>query len=58
MKAGDKILVDGEELVVVHVTPAIDEDCNHDWAEGEDGNPERCIKCGISFTRYIHCCCP
>lgn len=41
----------------VHVTPAIDEECDHKW-EGADGNPERCSKCGLSFTRYIHSCCP
>lgn len=44
--------------VVVHVTPAIDETCDHDWIDGEDGNPERCSKCGLSFMRHIFCCCP
>lgn len=42
----------------VHVTPAIDEGCYHDWENGEDGNPERCSKCGLSFMRFIHSCCP
>lgn len=41
----------------VHVTPAIDEGCDHEW-EGADGNPEQCSKCGLSFTRYVHSCCP
>lgn len=44
--------------VAVHVTPAIDEGCYHDWENGEDGNPERCSKCGLSFMRFIHSCCP
>lgn len=57
-KVGDTILIDGEEAVVISVTPAINEDCDHEWAEGEDGNPEYCSKCGLSFTRYIFCCCP
>ena len=56
MKAGDKVMIDGEEATVMHVTPAIDETCDHDWRDGADGNPEQCTKCGISFTRYIHCC--
>lgn len=47
-------------FVVVHATPAIDEECDHSWV-GEDGkdyeNPDHCSKCGLSFTRYIHCCC-
>ena len=44
--------------VAVHVTPAINEECLHDWENGEDGNPERCSKCGLSFMRFIHSCCP
>ncbi len=44
--------------VAVHVTPAIDEGCYHDWENGEDGNPERCSKCGLSFMRFVHSCCP
>jgi len=55
MKAGG-VLEDGG--VVIHVTPAIKEDCDHDWNEGKDGNPEYCTKCGLSFTRYIFCCFP
>lgn len=47
----------GEGAKLVHVTPAINEECDHDWREGADGNPEQCTKCGLSFTRYIHCCC-
>jgi hypothetical protein len=44
--------------VAVHLTPAIDDGCYHDWENGEDGNPERCSKCGLSFMRFIHSCCP
>jgi hypothetical protein len=58
MQVGDKVIVDGEEATVVHVTPAIKEDCNHTWAEDEEGNPSHCTLCGLSFTRYIHCCMP
>lgn len=53
-KVGDT-LEDGS--VVVHVTPAINEDCDHEWLPVDD-NPEYCGKCGLSFTRYIFCCCP
>lgn len=48
----------GEGAKLVHVTPAIDESCEHEWADGEDGNPSHCTKCGLSFTRYIYCCMP
>lgn len=44
--------------LTVHLTPAIDDGCYHDWENGEDGNPERCSKCGLSFMRFIHSCCP
>lgn len=44
---------------IVHVTPAIDETCDHEWGGGgRNGPPEACVKCGLSFTRYIHCCLP
>ena len=56
-KVGDTVVLEnGEESVVFHVTPAIKEGCDHNWIDGEDGNPERCVKCGMSFTRYIFCC--
>lgn len=58
MRMGDKVDLNGQEATVVHVLPSIKEDCEHDWADGEAGNPEYCTKCGISFTRYIFCCCP
>lgn len=53
----------GERGKLIHASPAIDESCDHDWRHGEDhdgqqGDPEQCTKCGISFTRYIFCCCP
>ena len=55
----------GDGAKLVHVTPAIDESCDHDWHD-EDGidcnasrrDPDHCVKCGLSFTRYIHCCMP
>lgn len=58
-KVGDKVVMeDGQEGTVVHVTPSINESCDHDWVEDSDGNPEHCAKCGLSFTRYIFCCFP
>ncbi len=58
-KVGDTVkLENGEEGVVVHVTPAIKEDCDHDWVEDEGGNPGSCSKCGLSFIRHIFCCLP
>ncbi len=59
MKVGDKVTMENGEIgTVMHVTPAIDETCDHDWIDGADGNPEYCGKCKLSFTRYIFCCCP
>lgn len=61
MKVGDKVIVEGEEFTVAHVTKAIDETCEHDWEYTEDdegSGPSRCKKCGLSFMRYIHCCMP
>lgn len=29
----------------------------HDWSN-EDGNPEWCLRCGMSFTAYTHMECP
>lgn len=53
---------DEDKFVVIHVTPKIDETCDHDWAY-EDGpggweEPTHCVKCGLSWTRYIFCCMP
>lgn len=50
-----------QKMVVVHVSPAIDEKCNHQWPDEADGQTDmngRCTKCGLSFQRYIHSCCP
>jgi hypothetical protein len=51
-----------DEKIVFHITPAIDESCDHDWAYAKDDdgqeNPTHCTKCGLSFTRYIFCCMP
>lgn len=43
--------------MAVFLTPALVEGCDHEW-EGADGNPERRSKCGLSFMRYVHSCCP
>lgn len=33
-------------------------DCEHEWEEAEDGSGTDlhgvCLKCGITFARYIH----
>ena len=55
--------VDGVIYTVGHVTLSIDETCVHEWeyvsVDGGDGEePSHCTKCGLSFTRYIFCCCP
>ena len=59
-KVGDKVTFEGEEWTVAHVTPAINESCEHDWIDdGDEGSgPLHCKKCGLSFMRYIHCCMP
>ena len=50
--------------IVVHRTPAIDDNCEHEWGyitstdEIEGIEPSHCRKCRISWTRYIFCCCP
>jgi len=56
-KVGDKIVIDGKEVTVFHAAKAIDENCKHEWhyPDVEHANPTHCLKCGISFTRYIHC---
>ena len=51
----------GEGAKLVHFTPAINEECPHEWVDehgSERGNADHCIKCGLSFTRYIYCCMP
>jgi hypothetical protein len=62
IKVGDKVkMEDGTEGVVMHVTPAINEECDHDWEyEEDDGQqtPTVCKKCGLSFTCYMFCCMP
>lgn len=50
-----------EEVVAVHVTPTINEGCDHDWPDDIDGQTDMygcCTKCGMSFQRYIHTECP
>lgn len=50
-----------QRMVVVHVSPAIDENCDHVWPDDESGQTDMygsCEKCGLSFQRYIHSCCP
>ena len=41
-----------------HLTPAINEECDHAWEGCADMSQERCSKCGLSFKRYVHSCCP
>lgn len=43
-----------QRMEVIHITRAIDENCEHVWGE----EPENCELCGLSFQRYIHSCCP
>lgn len=47
---------DSDEYVLVSVTK-IPKPCDHDW-DNEGCNPESCLKCGMSFTRYVHTECP
>ena len=42
----------------VHLTPEINEECDHAWEGGADMSQERCSKCGLSFMRFVHSCCP
>jgi hypothetical protein len=53
----DEIVMVWQELdpnrAIGHTTPAIDETCVHDW--GDEPEPSNCKKCGLSFTRYVHC---
>ena len=44
------------EWIVCHVTPKPNDSCQHDWDRVED--PQQCIKCGISFARYVFTQCP
>ena len=52
--------------VTIHVTPAYPPGCNHEWEytefKDECGQlreePSHCVKCGMSFTRYIFTECP
>ncbi len=60
VKVGDKLVVDGEEGVVVHVSPTYPP-CDHDWPEQrpeDDCFSGQCTKCGMSFTRYVFTECP
>jgi hypothetical protein len=55
-KAAAAIGASPEDVVIAHVTltPA---PCDHEWDNG-GCNPEQCLKCGMSFTRYIFTECP
>lgn len=52
--------------ITIHVTPNYRPGCKHEWAyvktriEGgyTDETPSHCIRCGMSFTRYIFTECP
>lgn len=43
------------KVEVIHITPAIDENCKHTWARNECTDEySYCTKCGRSFQRHIH----
>lgn len=44
------------DITLVHVSET-PKPCDHDW-DNEGMNPEQCLKCGMSFTRYIFTECP
>jgi len=59
--------VDDSQSVSIHVSPSYPAGCVHEWAYTRthdesgriiDEEPSHCIKCGISFTRYIFTECP
>lgn len=41
-------------VVVVHLTPKIDENCQHEWPQDQPADHDRCTRCKISFARYVH----
>ena len=50
-----------QKMEVVHISPSIDESCDHVWPEDGSGQTDMygaCTKCGLSFQRYIHSGCP
>lgn len=50
-----------EAAIVVHISPHYEPGaCDHDWPETERGVDMAgcCVKCGMSFIRYIHTECP
>jgi hypothetical protein len=50
-----------ERMLVVHLTPKIDETCQHIWTSDptdQIADDSHCAQCGLSFQRYIHSCCP
>jgi hypothetical protein len=58
---------DDEPGEVIHVTPSYPPGCQHEWHYEEVKNaaghvieetPTHCVKCGMSFTRYIFTECP
>lgn len=38
---------------VVHLTPKIDETCDHQWPM-PTVDSDTCKRCGLSFLRYVH----
>ena len=46
-KAAQALGARQEDVVVAHVT------MTPNPRDDSEGNPERCTKCGLSFTRYI-----
>jgi hypothetical protein len=37
----------------VHAFVTLDaKPCDHEWVDGDDGNPSHCALCGMGFLRY------
>jgi len=49
-KAAESLGCKPEDITTVHVSPSYTP-CDHDWNAGQE--PSHCVKCGMSFTRYI-----
>ena len=70
MKQEDIDELSAKGMTVVHLTPAYDPKCKHEWEYStsdndppgsepqQDEEPTHCKLCGISWTRYIFTQCP
>jgi N-acetylneuraminic acid mutarotase len=45
-----------QDIKEFHVSPSY-QPCDHEWNNGGN-DPTQCLKCGMSFTRYIFMECP